>query len=441
MTFTDRAIYSPSSYPLNLVCLVRSTFANGVTLYGTGAFVGPNDVLTASHVVYSPEWGAAVQVSVDAGYGYLSSGTHYNVSSFRYFTVGQGGGMIAYDEVDEDVALLTTTTHSSGWFGMIDLYSNYSVAQNVDQSGYDSQLSEKWLSYIQGLSEGNVSREPGGVWNISQMGVHPGDSGSPVWIDLGNGPQIFAVVSTAEWGAALDADTYSTVRQWIAENDSSTPGGGQFTGTTFADRIRESELSTVSSGGGHRCTVNGGEGIDTLQLEYDSSRYSVTHLADGTWQLQNNTDGVTYTLSSVERLDFASGSDLALDGSAAMVYRLYQAALGRTPDLAGLGYWLAQADSGMQLQNMADHFIASNEFRQLYGSTPSNEAFVTACYHNVLGRSPDSGGFDWWLTQLKSGQVSRASLLASMSDSAENIAMTGSIVATGVWYQAYDVGH
>ena len=41
-------------YPYNAVALVLVTWGDGTKTRGSGTLVGRNDVLTASHVVYSP---------------------------------------------------------------------------------------------------------------------------------------------------------------------------------------------------------------------------------------------------------------------------------------------------------------------------------------------------------------------------------------------------
>ena len=63
-------------------------------------------------------------------------------------------------------------------------------------------------------------------------------------------------------------------------------------------------------------------------------------------------------------------------------YRLYQAALERTPDTPGLGAWTAQLDSGISPLQVAQGFVSSNEFAGLFaGLEPrvSLISFITMC--------------------------------------------------------------
>lgn len=46
-----------TAYPYTATALIIVTFPDGSKAAGTGAVVGPNDLLTATHVVYSPDHG------------------------------------------------------------------------------------------------------------------------------------------------------------------------------------------------------------------------------------------------------------------------------------------------------------------------------------------------------------------------------------------------
>ena len=45
---------------------------------------------------------------------------------------------------------------------------------------------------------------------------------------------------------------------------------------------------------------------------------------------------------------------------------------------------------------------------------------VTSLYQNVLGRSPDRSGLNYWLGQLSSGAETRDEALVGFAESAEN---------------------
>lgn len=100
-------------------------------------------------------------------------------------------------------------------------------------------------------------------------------------------------------------------------------------------------------------------------------------------------------------------------------YRLYRAAFGRTPDAGGLEFWIKALDNGYTLQQIAAMFIDSAESRARYGDHPTSAEFVAALYANILYRTPDPGGYQFWLDRLADG-VPRADVLAAVSESDEN---------------------
>ncbi len=82
--------------------------------------------------------------------------------------------------------------------------------------------------------------------------------------------------------------------------------------------------------------------------------------------------------------------------------RLYRAFFDRDPDVAGAAYWLELRDSGYGLDEIAQQFALSAEFRSRYGS-PNNAQFLAVVYRNVLGRNYDQRGFNYWLNQMNGG--------------------------------------
>ena len=102
----------------------------------------------------------------------------------------------------------------------------------------------------------------------------------------------------------------------------------------------------------------------------------------------------------------------------APIVRLYFAYFLRIPDYGGLMYWIDQFSNGQSLGAISDFFAGSEEFQQRYG-TLSNEAFVELIYHNILGRSPDSGGYAYWVGELNSGRQTRGQVMVGFSESDE----------------------
>jgi hypothetical protein len=202
-------------------------------------------------------------------------------------------------------------------------------------------------------------------------------------------------------------------------------------------------------------------GRDTFTETGARSQWTATRLGDGSINLVRS--GETDHLTGVERIVFSDGVLIADAGSNALpAYRLYQAAFARVPDEAGL---LVQAKLGLdpmvaaqvaagrdntkafsiftctEAQYFADvqlaqNFLGSTEFLAKYGANPTNDAFVTLLYQNVLGRSPDAGGLAAQVGALNAG-TSRATLLANFAESNENVALTGTNTANGMLWSTF----
>jgi hypothetical protein len=119
------------------------------------------------------------------------------------------------------------------------------------------------------------------------------------------------------------------------------------------------------------------------------------------------------------------------DGQA---FRLYMAALDRTPDPSGLASWTNVLRSGTDIDDVAHGFVTSAEFQSSYGSL-SDSQYVTQLYQNVLNRAPDASGQANWLAHLEAGE-SREHVLTGFSESTENRLQAAALV-NGVDYQAW----
>ena len=191
-------------------------------------------------------------------------------------------------------------------------------------------------------------------------------------------------------------------------------------------------------GGKGNDSLDGGAGFDTGLYESARSNYVISKNGNGFIVKDSSGVNGTDSVVNVERLNF-SDTSVALDvsGIAGQAYRIYQAAFARKPDLAGLGYWIADMDKGSSLTTVAAGFFQSKEFQSLYGINPGTDALITLLYANVLHRTPDQAGLDYWRAELSSGHITSAGVLASFSESQENQAQVIGSIQNGIDYQAY----
>ena len=200
------------------------------------------------------------------------------------------------------------------------------------------------------------------------------------------------------------------------------------TATTAADTITNLAVSQ---------NIDGGAGTDTLVYSSNSTAVVISK-SGGNTVLTNTATGEVDTLVNVERLKFADTA-IALDtsGVGGQAYRVYKAAFNRTPDVGGLGFWISGMDGGVSLNAVAQGFVNSAEFKSVYGASPTNAQIVTRFYDNVLGRAAESGGYNYWLGVLNSGNANVAQVLASFSESAENQAGVIGLIGNGILYTPF----
>jgi hypothetical protein len=190
--------------------------------------------------------------------------------------------------------------------------------------------------------------------------------------------------------------------------------------------------------------VDGGDGIDTAVYAGSRAAFTVKQ-ADWGFDVTDNAGGNGHdALINVERVQFDDGFlALDVDGSAGQVFRLYSAAFGRPTDAVGLGFWIANMDNGVTVNQVARAFMTNQvEFDQKYGVNPSNETFVMNLYHNVLGRDPDAEGYQFWMNALNNDAnpdklALRSQLLIDFSNGPENVAKVVGSLEHGLEYTPY----
>ena len=180
-------------------------------------------------------------------------------------------------------------------------------------------------------------------------------------------------------------------------------------------------------------TFSGGPGLDWVVYNLNAEDVLISHDSTGFTQVDSVT-GIDL-LQSIERLRFQDTS-IAMDisGNAGQAFRLYGAAFDRVPDDKGLGFWIDALDKGSPLLKIAEGFVTSDEFRSLYGDNPSNLDIIQQLYQNILDRTGEAAGVDYWVNELNRG-ADLASVLVGFSESQENISSTLPFMQDGIFFQ------
>lgn len=390
---------------------------NDVLLGGAG-----DDLLQASHAVH-PRYPVSEQIVLDGGEG------SDHIVIFEGPTPGLSATMRG--GAGSDVFEIRTTT-STGAFVIEDFQAGVGgdVLDLAAHLGFalQSPYANGWLRLEQRGADTVVRFDADG----------PRGSRAPV--------DMVTLVNVAK-----DSIAAANIRNgWEPDGTPFTWGTETF-GTAAGERMQGDGTSNmfyawggndILVGGPGNDILAGGDGIDTALYGGRFADYAwrpfsldmlVSDLRPGSFDHQD-------LLSEIERLVFADRAiafDTGMDGLAGQAYRIYRAAFGRTPDEAGLGFWIAGMDRGASLLDVAAGFAASREFADLYGSTPTNAEIVTRLYQNVLHRAPDQGGFAYWLDALDRKIVDLPAVLSQFSQSRENVDAVADLIAQGVTYQPY----
>jgi hypothetical protein len=217
--------------------------------------------------------------------------------------------------------------------------------------------------------------------------------------------------------------TGSTIAALELIPDSTSPTNGRdfLTGGTGAETLSALDGNDTVTGLGGNDVLNGGPGIDTAIFSGPQFAYTLV-LEPGETRLVDRRPDVngTDTLINIEFLDFTVDEqdgpfNLQQFGGVASLsaqdfesfIELYIAYFNRAPDAVGLNFWGTAFANGTTLETMASLFVDQTETRAIYPDGTSNTEFATSVYTNVLGRTPDQGGIDFWVGFLDGGGVSR----------------------------------
>ena len=206
----------------------------------------------------------------------------------------------------------------------------------------------------------------------------------------------------------------------LGESIGGTLDSDDLLGTDGDDEISGKQGNDNITGGQGDDRIIGGPGTDTAHYSGEQSSYTL-QIGPGTTTITDRRPGGDGTdeLIDMEFLDFSSGTfdpfDLIKFGGAAelspedfeSVIELYIAYFNRAPDAIGLNFWGTAFANGTTLEEMATLFIEQPETLATYPPGTSNGDFVDAVFSNVLGRSPDEAGFNFWLGILQDDLVSR----------------------------------
>ncbi|MCC2972754.1 DUF4214 domain-containing protein [Massilia sp. IC2-476] len=238
--------------------------------------------------------------------------------------------------------------------------------------------------------------------------------------------------------AALPNGVYKAIAasEDIAGNATSASDYLNFTIDSTLSQTGTAQNDRITNLGVGNNAVDGAGGRDTVVYAGLSEHFTLKRGVYGVTVTDTLGNLGTDNLINVERIQFNdTWKALDVDGIAGQAYRMYEAALGRAPEKAGLSYWIWRMENGSTIQQVASDFMKTTEFAGIYGANPTDAQFIRQMYLNILDREPDAGGYVYWEGRIATG--SREQILVDFSESPENKAQVIAAIQDGMDYSPW----
>lgn len=264
-----------NQYPYSATVNLVVTFPNGTSYTGSGVMIGPNDVLTASHLLYHQnEGGYASSIVVTPGRNGASSAP-YGTAFMKSIQVDQG--WVDFGSFARDFGFITLDRdigYSTGWHSIASL--NTPVGALVYSTGYPGDKGSYSMYVAAGTIDGADQTT---YYFYDDLDVVQGQSGSPVFYTTGTDTAVIGIISydftgfPAYNGVARIDPTFREIINGFAISNDQTNGpdfilGGRigelWDGLAGADTIMGFDGNDTVFGGFGDDDLNGNTGNDLV---------------------------------------------------------------------------------------------------------------------------------------------------------------------------------
>lgn len=257
-----------TQYPYSPIVFITDTIGDA-GYQASGVLVAPDEVLTASHVVYEQDLGTASNIVVTPGYNGIAPFGSASGTDIHYFPVADAGGTISNDDSQNDYALIHLD-HPFSDTGTLGLTPDF-AGGTVNVTGYPASASGALVSSVQ-----TVHRDPDYTL-LDGAPLGPGSSGGPVWAsDAAGHSYVVGVVSsesfdrTVGYNALITTDALHTISAWIASDDGVSATQPGVVCDNAADVAGElPQLETAAQAGALVSITLTDPGLPTLPISLD----------------------------------------------------------------------------------------------------------------------------------------------------------------------------
>ncbi len=400
--------WTNNTKPSEIYLNKSGTFANSTPIALPRIGLYKESILQISPIDLNGDELPDLIISATNGGDQTTEATQYYTVAYIQLLINKGNGVFV-DETDQRLPQPkeANATASISWY-------KYVYAADFDRDGH---------SDIVAIGDGNP-----GVTLFN-------NNGSGVFTKSFQAPTTYGYGATADINndglddIIMSNSGVSNVTLWLNKNNNQHIYKADFGG----DKLTGSNQNDIFINGDGSDYFNGRNGIDAAVYKNKVSAYTIGFNADNISVSDVQNSSIIDKLQNLERIRFDDATiALDIDGNAGQAYRLYQAALDRTPDERGLAGWIKFMDEGGTLTNMARQFIDSQEFRTKYGALDDRN-FVNQLYLNVLDRNGEPAGITGWVGGLANG-LTRADVLKGFSESSENQANVIGQIKNGIPY-------
>jgi V8-like Glu-specific endopeptidase len=250
-------VVSVTTYPYDTIVYITDVIG-GVEYQGSGVLLSPDEVLTATHVVYSSVYGVASDVQVTPAYDGLGTTTSESIpfgtqsgALVHYNQIQDANGLISgfYSQFDYAVIHLA---HPFSGLGNMGVEANFTGGE-VSVSGYPANADGTQVTDPE-----YVSKDPRYTL-LDGAGIGEGSSGGPVWVEQGGGPEVVGLVSSANettgegYFTQITTTALTTIEGWVAADDAACFAAGTRIAAPEGERpvetLRVGDLVLLARGG------------------------------------------------------------------------------------------------------------------------------------------------------------------------------------------------